>query len=108
MQRAVQGYGRKGEPIGLPGDRQTHYDLADTTGQMFSSARELAAFLAANPDEMPIDPRFGWRRMGKLNQELVADFVCVLLAPIDEEHEAKRLPRNAADIMHPVDARPHL
>jgi beta-lactamase class C len=55
VERAVQGYGRNGEPIGLPGDQQTHYDFAGT-GQMFSSARDLAAFLAANLGEMPIDP----------------------------------------------------
>jgi beta-lactamase class C len=55
MERAVQGYGRNGEPIGLPGDQQTHYDFAGT-GQMFSSARDLGVFLAANLDEMPMDP----------------------------------------------------
>jgi beta-lactamase class C len=55
MERAVQGYGGNGEPIGLPGDQQTHYDFAGT-GQMFSSARDLAVFLAASLDEMPIDP----------------------------------------------------
>jgi beta-lactamase class C len=55
MERAVQGYGGNGKPIGLPGDQQTHYDFAGT-GQMFSSARDLAAFLAANLGEMPIDP----------------------------------------------------
>jgi beta-lactamase class C len=55
MERAVQGYGGNGKPIGLPGDQQTHYDFPGT-GQMFSSARDLAAFVAANLDEMPIDP----------------------------------------------------
>jgi len=55
MARAVQGYGGNGEPIGLPGDQQTHYDFAGT-GQMFSSARDLAVFLAANLGELPIDP----------------------------------------------------
>jgi beta-lactamase class C len=47
MQRAVQGYAASGAPIGAPGDQQTYYDFPGT-GQMFSSARDLALFLAAN------------------------------------------------------------
>ncbi len=54
MSRAVQGYDKNGEPLGPPGDQQTHYDFSGT-GQMFSTARDLATFLAANLGELPID-----------------------------------------------------
>jgi len=47
LRRAVQGYAADGRPIGGPGDQQTYYDWPGT-GQMYSSARDLAAFLAAN------------------------------------------------------------
>ena len=47
MARVVQGYGKDGEPIGAPGDQQSFYDFPGT-GQMFSSARDLAVFLAAH------------------------------------------------------------
>jgi beta-lactamase class C len=50
MQRAVQGYSADGQAIGAPGDQQTYYDWPGT-GQMFSSARDLATFLAANMSE---------------------------------------------------------
>jgi len=50
MGRAVQGYGKDGEPVGAPGDQQSFYDFAGT-GQMFSSARDLAIFLAAHLGE---------------------------------------------------------
>jgi beta-lactamase class C len=46
MQRVVQGYSYNGMPIGAPGSQQSYYDFAGT-GQMFSSARDLAIFLAA-------------------------------------------------------------
>jgi beta-lactamase class C len=52
--RAVQGYGEDGEPVGQPGDQQTYYDFPGT-GQMFSSARDLARFLTANLGELEID-----------------------------------------------------
>jgi len=55
--RAVQGYGEDGEPIGQPGDQQTYYDFPGT-GQMFSSARDLARFLAANLGDLEIDEAF--------------------------------------------------
>jgi beta-lactamase class C len=53
MQRAVQGYSRDGEPIGLPGNQQGYYDFPGT-GQMFSSARDLAILLAAGLDDAPV------------------------------------------------------
>jgi beta-lactamase class C len=53
MLRAVQGYTEDGEPLGEPGDRQGYYFWPGTS-QMYSSARDLAIFLAANMGELPI------------------------------------------------------
>lgn len=50
--RAVQGYDEHGEPIGEPGDIQGYY-LWPGAGQTFSSARDMAVFLAANLGELP-------------------------------------------------------
>jgi beta-lactamase class C len=47
LRRAVQGYSEDGVAIGGRGDQQTYYDWPGT-GQMYSSARDLAAFLDAN------------------------------------------------------------
>jgi beta-lactamase class C len=55
MSRAVQGYAENGEPVGKPGGQQTYYDFPGT-GQMFSSARDLATLLAANLGERPTNP----------------------------------------------------
>jgi beta-lactamase class C len=52
---AVQGYGEDGEPVGVPGNQQSYYDFPGT-GQMFSSARDLATLLAANLGDGQIDP----------------------------------------------------
>jgi beta-lactamase class C len=65
MRRAVQGYAQSGEPVGEPGDQQTYYGFPGT-GQMFSSARDLATLLAANLGEQPIEP--GMRRAVQLTQ----------------------------------------
>jgi beta-lactamase class C len=46
MQRAVQGYSAEGKPIGPPGNQQSYFDFPGT-GQMFSTARDLAIFAAA-------------------------------------------------------------
>jgi beta-lactamase class C len=54
MSRAVQGYAESGEPVGEPGDQQTYYDFPGT-GQMFSSARDLATLMAANLGERQAD-----------------------------------------------------
>jgi beta-lactamase class C len=51
-QRAVQGYGEDGAPIGTPGDQQGYYAWSGT-GQIYSSARDMARFLAANLGELP-------------------------------------------------------
>jgi beta-lactamase class C len=52
MKHVVQGYSEHGEAIGRPGDQQGYYHWPGT-GQMFSSARDMAAFLAANLGELP-------------------------------------------------------
>jgi beta-lactamase class C len=55
LPRAVQGYTKEGEPMGAPGDQEGYYDIPGTE-QIFSSARDMAALLAANLGELPIDP----------------------------------------------------
>jgi beta-lactamase class C len=52
---AVQGYGEDGEPVGVPGNQQSYYEFPGT-GQVFSSARDLAILLAANLGDIPLDP----------------------------------------------------
>ena len=58
LRRVVQGYSDSGAPIGPPGDQQSYYDFAGT-GQMFSSARDLAIFLAACLGGEVTDPQLG-------------------------------------------------
>jgi beta-lactamase class C len=53
--RAVQGYRGDGKRIGKPGHMEGHYRWPGT-GQMFSSARDLATLLAAHIGELPLDP----------------------------------------------------
>jgi beta-lactamase class C len=55
ISRAVQGYGEHGETIGTPGDIQGYY-LWPGTGQAFSSAHDMAIFLAANLGEHAASP----------------------------------------------------
>jgi len=55
MARAVQGYSLDGHPIGAPGDQQGFFNFPGT-GQMFSSARDLALLLAAELGELSIEP----------------------------------------------------
>ena len=55
LQRAVQGYGRDGEAIGLPGNQQSYFDFPGTD-QMFSTAHDLARLLAACLGEKQVDP----------------------------------------------------
>jgi beta-lactamase class C len=52
--RAAQGYSEDGEPIGEPGDLQGYYYWPGTS-QMYSSARDMAVFLAANMGETPVE-----------------------------------------------------
>jgi len=56
LARTVQGYGFSGLPIGAPGNQQSYFDFPGT-GQMFSSARDLAILLAACLDGAAIDPQ---------------------------------------------------
>jgi beta-lactamase class C len=55
MSRAVQGYAENGELVGKPGDQQSYYDFPGT-GQMFSSAQDMATLLAAALGERPTNP----------------------------------------------------
>jgi beta-lactamase class C len=52
--RAVQGYTDEGERFGEPGDQDGYYHWPGT-GQMFSSPRDMAVFLAANLGELPVE-----------------------------------------------------
>lgn len=56
LQRTVQGYSDHGTPMGSPGTQQSYFDFPGT-GQMFSSARDLAIFLAACIDGNGADPQ---------------------------------------------------
>jgi beta-lactamase class C len=56
LKRVVQGYSVTGMAIGPPGDQQSYYDFPGT-GQIFSSARDLATFLAACIDGEAVDPQ---------------------------------------------------
>ncbi|HEX9212556.1 MAG TPA: serine hydrolase [Bradyrhizobium sp.] len=55
MQRVVQGYSDQGTAVGPPGDQQSYFDFPGT-GQMFSSARDISAFMAACVDGRSVDP----------------------------------------------------
>jgi beta-lactamase class C len=50
--RAAQGYSIDGEPVGTPGDLQGYYHWLGA-GQMYSSTRDMAVFLAANLGDLP-------------------------------------------------------
>ena len=52
--RAMQGYSGDGKPIGRPANVQGYYHWPGTE-QMFSSARDMAAFMAAQLSELQID-----------------------------------------------------
>jgi len=56
MQNVVQGYSDQGMAIGPPGNQQSYFDFPGT-GQMFSTARDLAIFLAACLDGNTGDPQ---------------------------------------------------
>ena len=50
--RAVQGYNFDAQPVGEPGNQQGTFNWPGT-GQIYSSARDMAAFLAANLGALP-------------------------------------------------------
>jgi beta-lactamase class C len=52
LSRAVQGYGPMGRPIGKPGEEGGNFKWP-SAGQVYSSARDMATFLAANMGELP-------------------------------------------------------
>lgn len=52
LNRAVQGYGPMGRPIGRPGEESGVFKWPGA-GQIYSSARDMATFLAANMGELP-------------------------------------------------------
>lgn len=54
--RAVQGYASDGRSVGEPGSIQGTFNWPGT-GQMFSSARDMATFLAANLGALPQHPK---------------------------------------------------
>jgi beta-lactamase class C len=56
LRRVVQGYSDSGAAIGPPGNQQSYYDFPGT-GQMFSSVRDLAIFLAASLGGEVADPQ---------------------------------------------------
>jgi beta-lactamase class C len=56
LKKAVQGYSDQGTPIGPPGNQQSYFDFPGT-GQMFSSARDLAILMAACIDGDAADPQ---------------------------------------------------
>lgn len=59
MRRTVQGYSVDGMPIGPPGNQQSYFDFPGT-GQMFSSARDLAILVDASlGDQKTVDPQLG-------------------------------------------------
>ena len=66
-QRAVQGYAVDGQPVGEPGNEQGTFNWPGT-GQMYSSARDLAVFLAANlgalPDNRPLQDAMALAQQG--------------------------------------------
>jgi beta-lactamase class C len=58
LRRVAQGYSDAGMAIGPPGNQQSYYDFAGT-GQMFSSAHDLAIFMEACLGEKVADPQLG-------------------------------------------------
>ncbi|MBR0828705.1 serine hydrolase [Bradyrhizobium manausense] len=55
LQRTAQGYSDQGTAIGPPGNQQSYFDFPGT-GQMFSSARDLAIFVTACADGRSVAP----------------------------------------------------
>ena len=65
--RAVQGYNFDAQPVGEPGNQQGVFNWPGT-GQMYSSARDMATFLAANlgalPNERPLQEAMALAQQG--------------------------------------------
>jgi beta-lactamase class C len=67
MQRVAQGYSDQGMAIGPIGNQQSYFDFPGT-GQMFSSARDLATFVSACADGRSVDPQLR-RALGMTQHE---------------------------------------
>jgi beta-lactamase class C len=89
--RAVQGYDEDGTPVGEPGDIQGYY-LWRGTGQMFSSARDLATFVAANLGDVSVDPELA-RAMALARQS------AVVISPHNRQGLAWEINLNAIPIV---------
>src|SRR5262249_56740537 len=65
--RAVQGYNFDAQPVGEPGNQQGPFNWPGT-GQLYSSARDMAVFLAANlgalPNERPLQEAMALAQQG--------------------------------------------
>jgi beta-lactamase class C len=65
--RAVQGYNSDAQPVGEPGNQQGIFNWPGT-GQMYSSARDMARFLSANlgalPDNAPLQTAMALAQQG--------------------------------------------
>jgi len=65
--RAVQGYAVDAHPVGEPGNEQGMFNWPGT-GQMYSSARDMAVFLAANlgalPNQRPLQEAMALAQQG--------------------------------------------
>jgi beta-lactamase class C len=65
--RAVQGYNSDAQPVGEPGNQQGIFNWPGT-GQLYSSARDMARFLAANlgalPDNAPLQAAMALAQQG--------------------------------------------
>jgi beta-lactamase class C len=65
--RAVQGYNSDAQPVGEPGNQQGMFNWPGT-GQMYSSARDMARFLSANlgalPDNAPLQAAMALAQQG--------------------------------------------
>src|SRR5260221_2653627 len=65
--RAVQGYNADAKPVGEPRNQQGVFQWPGT-GQMYSSARDMAVFLAANlgvlPDHRPLEEGMAFAQTG--------------------------------------------
>jgi beta-lactamase class C len=65
--RAVQGYNSDAQPVGEPGNQQGIFNWPGT-GQMYSSARDMARFLSANlgalPDNAPLQAAMAFAQQG--------------------------------------------
>src|SRR6184192_532127 len=74
--RAVQGYGQMGKPISRPGEESGTFKWPGA-GQIYSSSRDMATFLAANlgevPGHGPIENAMAFAHQGVFTQPALND-----------------------------------